>query len=525
MNKFRTIHARRLLAIVIVLASMISLVQVSSVSGAKANASPTATPFAFTPVPHDKNGAQSESAFGGGSFSLLPPQPFSKNDGAHSAIGDSSGGTFELFPDPGSKNYAEQSQATLLPGDLAAALSADGAVLNCVSSANASWTSNSGSFEVIRQCGIVIPEAGWVFISANGSLGPQDGEYEALFQIGIDGTGDSNIDRWVNVYNDSGDGADETVALSGLEPVTAGAHTFEFLGRRAGGAGTVLVYDPSLSVIFIPAANSQILACGASGNLDWTTTSSSLVGIRQCSLSLPQAGWVFLSADASLARQGGEFEALFEIGMDGTGNSDTDRWVNVYNDSGDGTDKSVALSALMPVSAGTHTFDFLGSRYGGAGTALAYDPTLTAIFIPAANSQVLACGDSGNLDWTTTSSSFVVIRQCTIQVPQAGWVFLSATGSLARQDGEYEAQFRLGIDQTTGLTNTDRWVNVYNDSGDGTDKSVALSALMSVAAGTHTFYFLGSRFGGAGTVVVYDPSLSVLAQGARIYLPLIIKGP
>ena len=60
-------------------------------------------------------------------------------------------------------------------------------------------------------------------ITADGSMTRSDGEYEALFNIGIDSTtGDSNIDRWVNVYNDSGDGTDESVALSVMKPVTAG---------------------------------------------------------------------------------------------------------------------------------------------------------------------------------------------------------------------------------------------------------------------------------------------------------------
>lgn len=103
-------------------------------------------------------------------------------------------------------------------------------------------------------------------------------------------------------------------------------------------------------------------------------------------------------------------------------------------------------------------------------------------------------------------------------------MFISADGSLARQDGEYEALFEIGIDTTSGDANIDRWVNVYNDSGDGTDESVALSVLKPVNAGAHTFYFLGRRYGGSGTALVYDPTLTVIAPGAQVYLPLIIKG-
>jgi hypothetical protein len=179
---------------------------------------------------------------------------------------------------------------------------------------------------------------------------------------------------------------------------------------------------------------------------------------------------------------------------------------------------------LKPVSAGTHTFYSLGKRYGGAGTVLLYDPTLTVIFIPASNSQILSCGNSGSLNWMTTSPSFQVIRQCSLTLPQGGYVFISADSSVVRQDGEYEARFEIGIDNTSGDTNIDRWVNMYNDSGDGTDKSVALSVLKPISAGTHTFYSLGSRYAGAGTVLLYDPTLTVIfISRNQIFLPLILK--
>jgi len=142
----------------------------------------------------------------------------------------------------------------------------------------------------------------------------------------------------------------------------------------------------------------------------------------------------------------------------------------------------------------------------------------------AAGGSLITCGASGNLNWTTTSGTFAVIRQCTLSVPQDGWVFISADGSAARDDGEYEAQFEIGIDSASGDSSIDRWVNVYNDSEDGTDKSVALSVLKQVTAGAHTFYFLGKRYSGAGTVLVYDPTLAVIAPGARIYLPLVMRG-
>jgi len=140
-----------------------------------------------------------------------------------------------------------------------------------------------------------------------------------------------------------------------------------------------------------------------------------------------------------------------------------------------------------------------------------------------AGDPFVTCGASGNLNWTTTGSSFAVVRQCSFSAPQNGYVHIVANGSLGRQNGEYEAQFRLGIDSTTGEADTDRFVNVYDDSGDGTDETLALSVLRPLKAGTYTFSLLGKRYSGSGTVRVYDPTLIVITTGARTYLPVVAK--
>jgi len=127
---------------------------------------------------------------------------------------------------------------------------------------------------------------------------------------------------------------------------------------------------------------------------------------------------------------------------------------------------------------------------------------------------LVVCGSGGNTDWSTVDCGFRVICRCTLTLPHDGWAFISAGGSLAGRECEYEAQFRLGIDDAGGDPGTDRWVDIYGDSGDGMDTSVALSALRPLKAGTHTFYFLGRRAGGTGVVLLYDASLAVIACGA-----------
>jgi hypothetical protein len=463
-----------------------------------------------------------------GTMVAATPESSCKDDGQQTVTDTWSGITFAEAPEPPSKNYDGDAEAATEPGEVVGTSNGVGLVLACGESQGADWYTTSSSFETICQCNLPLPTNGWVFISANGSLlNYNNGPYEANFRIGIDSTsGDSGTDRWVNVYDDGGDGTDKSIALSVLRWVTAGPHTFHFLGKRWSGSSTVYVYDPTLTVIFIPAGETEILPCGVSGGITWDTTSTAFQVIHQCSLTVPQEGLVFISADGSVARSDGEYEARFRMGIDSTsGATDSDRFVNVYDDAGDGTDKSVALSGLRPITAGAHTFYFLGTRHDGTATLRVHDPTLTAIFIPAAATEILPCGASGDADFSTTSSGFQVMRECSLSLPQDGWVFMSGDGSVGRLDGEYEANFRIGIDDTGGDLLVDRWVNVYNDTGDGTDESVALSTLRPIAAGPHTFYLLGKRFTGTGTVCVYDPSVTALfIPGSRLFTPLVLKG-
>lgn len=138
-----------------------------------------------------------------------------------------------------------------------------------------------------------------------------------------------------------------------------------------------------------------------------------------------------------------------------------------------------------------------------------------------AGAPFVTCDASRNENWTTTGSSFAVVRQCSFSAPQNGWVHIVANGSPGRWNGEYEAQFRLGIASTTGEGDTDRWVNVYDDSGDGTDETLALSVLRPLKAGTYTFSLPGQRYSGSGTMRVFDPTLVVITTGARHYLPVV----
>ena len=167
---------------------------------------------------------------------------------------------------------------------------------------------------------------------------------------------------------------------------------------------------------------------------------------------------------------------------------------------------------LFEVQApGPASKNFAGEESPAPSPAAAGNP---ATGLALAGVAPAACSARGNLDWSTTASAFQVVCRCTLTLPQDGWAFISADASLSGRDCEYEAHFRLGIDNTQGDPASDRWVDIYSDSRDGMDAAVAVSALRPLQAGTHTFYLLARRSGGMGTVLVHDASLSVLAWPA-----------
>lgn len=457
----------------------------------------------------------------------LDTRPRGKNaaDGSRAPLGVAPDGVEAAQPGPGSKN-AGGAPGELSPESDAAVLAGAGGLLTCGQQGNDEWTTTSPDFGVIRHCSLQAPAQGWVIINATGSVAREDGPYEAHFRVGVDSkTGDDDADRWVNVYDDEGDGSDETVAVSVLKPVSAGSHSFYFLGRRTQGPGTLLVYDSTLSVTFVPGSASPARVCGESGNADWTTSSVDFEVMRRCSLSLPQPGWLLISANGSVGGKDGDYEAHFRVAVDSTtGDDDADRWVDFWTDSGDGSDRVYALSAFKKVAAGKHTVRSLGRRMTGSGTVRVYDPTLTVLYLPRPSAAVKVCGDAGNLAWTSSpDDGYEVLRQCQMTVPRDGWVVLSADASLGREDGPYEANFRIGINKKKGDDDFDRWVDVYDDAWDGTDKSVALTVRRPVKAGTNTFYFVVKRHAGTGLVRVYDPTLTVLVPGVAIYLPAVRK--
>ncbi|MBV9790078.1 MAG: hypothetical protein JOZ51_17960 [Chloroflexi bacterium] len=493
------------------------------------------------------------SMAGGGSPSspaaLASPEVGPK-PGSISQLPETSGGTTtSSLPAPGSKNATTQplhdpngvtTSAPATPGskndggELATAMGAAAAPSGwrfnaCGSIQDGGWTTTSASFETIRSCTLTLPEAGFVYMRGSSSLGIKEANYEARFNLNIDSTaGNTNTDRWINAYTDATDGTDKNIELTWLAPVSAGAHTFYFLGARYNGSGTVQLYDPSFSVLYFPSSSADVLACGDSGQLVWNTSETSFQQVRACALNVPQSGFVYMngSSSAGLASGGQPYEARYRLGVDSvSGTASTDRWVNVTTDSGDGTDEAVATSLLTSVAAGAHTFYFSATRYNGTGPVQLYDPALSVIYFPAPNVTAKVCGAGGSDTWTNSTTSYSVIRSCTLNVPDNSFAFIDATASAGLNDtgagNDWEGQFRVGVDNDTGSSIFDRWINVYTDATDGTDRPVSNGGLVNISKGVHTFYFVGRRYAGNGTLRLYSPSLTVIVPGATNYIPIV----
>jgi hypothetical protein len=204
--------------------------------------------------------------------------------------------------------------------------------------------------------------------------------------------------------------------------------------------------------------------------------------------------------------------------------------VNIYTDGDDGSDRSVATQALQALGPGTHTFTLFGARSAGAGKVQLFDPALSAIFMPQGGQAASSASAPQLSGWTTAAPDLQPVISCTLTLPISGTVYISASASagVAAGSGAYEGQFQLGVD-SFALARTQRRVNIYADSGDGADKSVATQALQALGPGTHTFTLFGARSAGAGTVQLHEPALAVVALndlpkiGGSLYLPVVAR--
>jgi hypothetical protein len=279
----------------------------------------------------------------------------------------------------------------------------------------------------------------------------------------------------------------------------------------------VLVLSLALLALCVgaPTASADLGACGSTA-ADFSHASSSQATVLECSISAPSTGTAIVVATSGLRFVDGNYEAQFSVTLDsptfpGFGDPHS-RYVNVYGDTGNGTDKSVmAQAAFAGVTPGAHTLRLIVTRQGGTGTVGLVTPNLSVIFVPDGEPGVRVCSQNSGETFLNSTTSFKTAASCSINAPTTGFLLGIGSGSAALSGTAYEANFRLGVnDTTTGSAETDRYVNIYPDSEDGTDESLAIQFVKPVSAGTQTLSMIGQRFGsnsGTGTVQVYDPGL------------------
>lgn len=368
---------------------------------------------------------------------------------------------------------------------------------------------DAGFGDAVTECTLQAPTAGYVVAIASASLALVDTAYEVNAQLMVDDTQGSMADRWVNIYPNAGDGTDKTIALSHYFPVTAGARRISFKARRYSG-GNVMIFDPTLTAIFVPASAAQTV-CGSATGTPFRTQSSAPTSAASCQVTVAEDSIAFAFASASMGYSLGPTEARVWIGLDGTWTSPNDRWVDVYADYQDGTDESVATHFAFAATPGTHTFDLFASRYSGSGEVTLYDPVLTVIAVPTSAAAI--CSQQSGLTYTNPAGTPATMSECTLSTTTPAHALVFASASIGRSDppggAPYEGLFRLATGGES-LSNTERWIDVDNDGGDGTDRTLATQWGSELDPGTYAFSLQGSRYSGSGEVRAYNAAIHVL---------------
>ncbi len=389
-------------------------------------------------------------------------------------------------------------------------------LIGCGESAGDSWTNSTDTFSTVRECSLTVPDDGLVFISTDASVANSGDGSRGEFDVSIDSTTSGvGAPRWVDVRDDGNGGQRMVLARTATVPLATGSHTIRLLGRSLFPPDTVHLEDSSLSAIFVP-DSSDLLVCYDNAS-EWSTSSSTYGGILKCSLKVPENGWAFITADATVRWQqlDQDLELAFDFD-DATSPEGATRFIGAHT--GTWSFSPAALSLLKPVKKGDRIFYLVGRRDQGAGQIDVYHPALNVIYIPSASAYALTCGASDTDLWSHTSSTWKEIAKCSLPVPTDAWAFVSASSSVNYSDGPYQGEFKVNIGT---LESTSRVVNIYDNDDFGKDNTVAASLLKPIEAGTHSFTFEARRASGTATMQLYRPTLTAIVPLSTLYAPVL----
>ena len=246
-----------------------------------------------------------------------------------------------------------------------------------------------------------------------------------------------------------------------------------------------------------PALSSPLVMCSVTG-ADVSLTSATPTPVVECSMTVSQAGALYVAANASASAQGGDVEGAFVLNVDGV-IWPYDRAVSVYTDPLKVRNKVATINGLQPVGAGSHTVRFQARRSSGTGALRLGLPSITAIFIPNTGA-FRTCNNAIEGAWTTTSTGSLPVVSCDITAPTNGYLFFAVNGWLSSPTGSYEAFYRVQNDNQDPLPPgsqdvTYRRQNVYADAYDGGDDTFTVTGIRQVSAGVAHHHLQGRQVG------------------------------
>jgi hypothetical protein len=400
----------------------------------------------------------------------------------------------------------------------------------------------SGALATVAECDVTVPQNGWLYVAANGTVWAEGSPVDGSFRIGVDAV-TWTYDRAVSVHTDALKVRQKVASINALRSIGPGTHTVSFQARRSDGTGTLRLTLPTISVIFIPSTGS-FRACSAVQEGAWTTDLTTSQPVVSCDISAPTSGYLFYAVNGWLSAPTGTYEAFYRVQHDSSlppGSEDnTYRRQDVYEDVFGGGDDTFTATGIRWVDAGTRTTTLRVGKWGGSGTGTVTlnDATVSAFFFEPIQAQAQVCRDLPGESWFTPFQYFDDARLCDLSLPSPSKVFLSADGYSGMYVpsapypfpvGPYRMGARLGVDSSSGIASTQREVNVVSDPRDMSDMSFANVAVKPVRGGAHRVYWSGALLSNpaSGTAAVYRVGLTAIAipdptqPSELVYLPLI----
>ena len=134
-------------------------------------------------------------------------------------------------------------------------------------------------------------------------------------------------------------------------------------------------------------AGSAAAICSHQPGMTYTNPGGPPTTLSECTLTIATPAHALVFGSASIGKSdppgGAPYEGLFRIATGGESLSNTERWIDIDNDSGDGTDRTLATQWSGELNPGTYAFSLQGSRYSGSGEVRAYDAAVHVLLLPS----------------------------------------------------------------------------------------------------------------------------------------------